>query len=67
MGRRSAQKGKLEKQFNKTTKEILILLLGMIIIRIIVMNMLTRLYTIQFFSPPNDQSAVSLQAAIVER
>ena len=47
-----------------TTKEILILIKRNMIM--IIMNMQSKLYTILFFCPPNDWSAVSSQAAIAE-
>jgi len=47
------------KQVNKTIKEILILIM-------IVMNMQNKLYTTQFFSPPDDRPTASSPAVIVE-
>jgi len=44
-------------QFNKATKEILLILL--IIVMIIIMSMQNKLYGIQFFSPPIAQSTAS--------
>jgi len=60
--------GLKERQFNRTTKEILILLLIVIIIIIImvIIIMQNKLYTIQSFSPPNDRFTASPRAAITE-
>jgi len=49
------------------TKEILIIILvSVMVIILIVMNIQNNLYTIQFFSPPNDSSTASPQAKIMD-
>jgi len=43
-----------QRQFNKPTKEITILLLLPMIITMVITNMPNKLYTIQLFSPPDN-------------
>jgi len=45
----------VERQFNKATKEIIVIIIVMIII--IIMNMQSKLFRIQFFSPFGDRCA----------